>query len=92
MLQRYAALPNYQGMFAAAGFTDVAGEDRIAATDAIVASGSDAQVVDRLAEIMREGAGEIIAHPIYAGEDKAAYEQRFFEVVAAANKQAGITA
>jgi F420-dependent oxidoreductase-like protein len=92
MLQRYASLPNYQGMFAAAGFDDVAGEDRIAATDAIVASGTETQVVGRLAEIMREGAGEIIAHPIYAGEDKAGYERRFFDVIAAANKEAGVSA
>jgi len=90
MLQRYASLANYQGMFAAAGFDDVAGEDRIAATDAIVASGTETQVVERLAEIMREGAGEIIAHPIYAGDDKAEYERRFFDVVAAANKEAGV--
>jgi hypothetical protein len=79
-------------MFAAAGFDDVAGEDRIAATDAIVASGTETQVVDRLAEIMGEGAGEIIAHPIYAGDDKAGYEKRFFDVVAAANKAAGVPA
>jgi alkanesulfonate monooxygenase SsuD/methylene tetrahydromethanopterin reductase-like flavin-dependent oxidoreductase (luciferase family) len=92
MLQRYALLPNYQGMFAAAGFDDVAGEDRIAATDAIVASGSETQVIERLAQIMREGAGEIIAHPIYAGDDKAGYERRFFDVIAAANKEAGVPA
>jgi F420-dependent oxidoreductase-like protein len=90
MLGRYASLANYQGMFAAAGFTDMQGEDRLAATDDIVASGSDDQVVQRLVQIMREGAGEIIAHPIYAGEDRGAYERHFFDVVAEANKEAGV--
>ena len=90
LLGRYASMANYQGMFAAAGYTDIQGDDRIVASDDIVASGSDKDVVERLAQIMREGAGEIIAHPIYAGEDRGAYERHFFDVVAEANKEAGV--
>jgi len=90
MLARYAGMANYQGMFAAAGYDDIQGEDRIAASDDVVASGTEHDVIERLVQIMREGAGEIIAHPIYVGEDRGAYERHFFDVVAEANKEAGV--
>jgi F420-dependent oxidoreductase-like protein len=92
MLGRYATMANYLGMFAAAGFTDMQGSDKDRASDDVVASGTDEQVVERLTQIMREGAGEIIAHPIYVGEDKAGYERHFFDVVATANKAVGVPA
>jgi F420-dependent oxidoreductase-like protein len=91
-LGRYAGMPNYQGMFAAAGFHDVAAGDRNALVDAVVVRGSDSEVIERLASIVHEGAGEIIAHPIYIGDDRDAYTRRFYDVVVKANKAAGIKA
>jgi alkanesulfonate monooxygenase SsuD/methylene tetrahydromethanopterin reductase-like flavin-dependent oxidoreductase (luciferase family) len=91
-LGRYANMPNYQGMFAAAGFHDVASGDRDALVDAVVVCGSESQIIERLATIRAEGADEIIAHPIYIGDDREAYTSRFFDVTARANKAAGVKA
>ncbi|HLF76540.1 MAG TPA: LLM class flavin-dependent oxidoreductase, partial [Dehalococcoidia bacterium] len=91
-LGRYASLPNYQGMFAAAGYHDVASGDRNALVDALVVRGKDSEIIERLAQIVHEGAGEIIAHPIFTDEDRDGYMQRFYDVIARANKATGITA
>ncbi len=90
-LGRYAGMPNYQGMFAAAGFDDVANGDRNAVVDAVVVNGSEGEIIEKLATMRHEGAGEIIAHPIYIGDDREAYTARFLNVVAKANKAAGVT-
>jgi F420-dependent oxidoreductase-like protein len=91
-LGRYATLPNYQGMFAAAGYEDVASGNRDALVDALVVRGTESEIVERLAQIVHEGAGEIIAHPIFTSEDRDAYMTQFYDVLARANKAAGITA
>jgi F420-dependent oxidoreductase-like protein len=91
-LGRYASLPNYQGMFAMAGYHDVAAGDRDALVDALVVLGNDEAIASRLATIVGEGANEIIAHPIFLDEERSAYLRRFFEVIARANRAAGITA
>jgi alkanesulfonate monooxygenase SsuD/methylene tetrahydromethanopterin reductase-like flavin-dependent oxidoreductase (luciferase family) len=90
-LGRYASLPNYQGMFAMAGYHDVASGDRDALVDALVVLGNDEAIVDRLATIVGEGANEIIAHPIFVDDDREAYLAHFYQVIARANRAAGIT-
>lgn len=92
-LSRYANLTNYRGMFEIAGFHDAAGGDLNALIDAVAVFGNDEQVAARLGEIISEGAGEIIAHQMPVGQDGAAEQtEHFLEVVARANKLAGVTA
>lgn len=90
-LSRYANLVNYNGMFEIAGFHDAAGGDLNALIDAVAVYGNDEQVAARLGEIISEGAGEIIAHQLPVSQDGVAEQtDHFLEVVARANKLAGV--
>jgi F420-dependent oxidoreductase-like protein len=92
-LSRYAGLANYQGMFQIAGFHDAAGGDLNALIDAVAVFGNDEQIAARLGEVMSGGAGEIIAHQMYVGQDGTAEQtDHFLEVVARANRLAGVPA
>jgi F420-dependent oxidoreductase-like protein len=92
-LSRYAGLTNYRGMFEAAGFHDAAGGELNALIDAVAVYGTDEAVADRLASIIGDGAGEIIAHQMPVPDaDRGGQTQRFLEVVAEANKLARVTA
>jgi alkanesulfonate monooxygenase SsuD/methylene tetrahydromethanopterin reductase-like flavin-dependent oxidoreductase (luciferase family) len=84
---RYPRLANYHAMFQLAGFEDPAGRDLDAIIDTLVVVGTDQAIADRLATIRREGAGEIIVHPIFLGDDRATYQGRIFDLVARANRQ-----
>ncbi len=91
MLGRYATLPNYQGMMQASGFAEAgAGGDMSPFLEGLVVSGTDDAIVDGLKRILSEGAGEIIVHPVYDDTDRDTLHQHVFEVVAAANRAAGI--
>jgi F420-dependent oxidoreductase-like protein len=90
-LSRYAGLTNYRGMFEIAGFHDAAGGDLNALIDAVVIYGNDEQVAGRLGQVISEGAGEIIAHQLPVGQDGLAEQtDRFLDIVARANKLAGV--
>jgi F420-dependent oxidoreductase-like protein len=90
-LSRYAGLTNYLGMFEIAGFHDAAGGDLNALIDAVAVYGSDEHVAARLGEIISQGAGEIIAHQLPVSQEGAAEQtEHFLEVVARANKLAGV--
>ncbi len=82
----YARVPFYAAMYAAAGFDDApAGlSDRL--IDALVLHGSEERVTGGLRRILAQGAGEIIAHPILAGGDRAKSLTRTMETIAAANR------
>ncbi len=67
-LAMYARVPNYQGMFAAAGY-DVSegyGDDLL---DDLVVSGTEDEVVAGLQRWIDAGIGEVLAHPL-VGEDR----------------------
>jgi alkanesulfonate monooxygenase SsuD/methylene tetrahydromethanopterin reductase-like flavin-dependent oxidoreductase (luciferase family) len=90
-LSRYANLTNYRGMFEIAGFQDAAGGDLNALIDAVAVYGNDEQIAARLGEIISEGAGEIIAHQMPVGQEGLAEQaEHFLEIVARANKLAGV--
>jgi hypothetical protein len=90
-LSRYAGLTNYRGMFEIAGFHDAAGGDLNALIDAVVIYGNDEQVAGRLGQVISEGAGEIIAHQLPVSQDGLAEQtDRFLDIVARANKLAGV--
>jgi len=92
-LSRYTGLTNYRAMFELAGFHDAAGGNLNALIDAVVVYGNDETVANRLAEILGEGAGEIIAHPMpLADGDRAEQTEHFLEVVARANRLSGTPA
>jgi F420-dependent oxidoreductase-like protein len=85
----YGSFPVYQAMFKAAGFPDV-GEgfsDELVA--ALVASGTDDEIIAQLAQIRREGAAEIMTHILFVGDDRAAYQDRAFELLARAQGEIG---
>ena len=91
MIGRYGRLPNYRGMMDAAGFAASADGDVDPFLEALVIWGSDDTVASGLRQILNEGAGEIIVHPIFSSGDRDAYNQRLFEVISQANRLAGVT-
>ena len=90
-LSRYANLANYRGMFEVAGYQDAAGGDLNAVIDAVAAYGSDEQIAARLGEVISQGAGEVIAHQLPVSQESFPEQtEHFLEVVARANKLAGV--
>jgi alkanesulfonate monooxygenase SsuD/methylene tetrahydromethanopterin reductase-like flavin-dependent oxidoreductase (luciferase family) len=87
---RYGQFPNYQAMFALAGYPDVANGYPHELIDNLVVSGDSETIGACLKTILAEGAGEIIAHPLVLGDDREAYLERFFDVIAASNTRAGV--
>jgi len=85
----YGSFPVYQAMFKAAGFGDVAEGFSDELVAALVASGTDDEIIARLAQIRREGAAEIMTHILFVGEDRAAYQDRAFELLARAQREIG---
>jgi F420-dependent oxidoreductase-like protein len=81
---RYGQIPFYAAMFADAGFPDTAEGVSDALIDNLVVYGSEVTVGEKLNRILAEGAGEIIAHPILTGDDRARSLDRTLEAVAAA--------
>jgi F420-dependent oxidoreductase-like protein len=81
---RYGQIPFYAAMFADAGFPDTAEGVSDALIDNLVVYGSELTVSEKLNRILAEGAGEIIAHPILTGDDRARSLDRTLEAVAAA--------
>jgi alkanesulfonate monooxygenase SsuD/methylene tetrahydromethanopterin reductase-like flavin-dependent oxidoreductase (luciferase family) len=82
-LARYAGVPNYQGMFAAAGYdvSDGYGDDLLAD---LVISGSEAEVVAGLQRWRDAGMGEVLAHPLVDSNDREGSVAAAFSAVAAA--------
>ena len=78
----YAPVPNYQGMFAAAGYdvTDGYSDDLL---DDLVVSGTREEVAAGLQRWVDAGMTEVIAHPL-AGEDRASCWTEAFEAAALA--------
>jgi F420-dependent oxidoreductase-like protein len=85
----YGTFPVYQAMFKAAGYPDTAEGFPDELVEALVASGSEDQIIERLAQIRREGAGEIMTHILFVGEDRAAYQDRAFRLLARAQREIG---
>jgi F420-dependent oxidoreductase-like protein len=85
----YGTFPVYQAMFKAAGFPDTAEGFSDELIDALVAFGSEDQIIERLAQIRREGATEIMTHILFVGEDRAAYQDRAFDLIARAQREIG---
>ena len=77
-LANYPRLPFYQAMFAEAGFPEAAATEgwSDAMIEAVVLSGSEERVRERIAELFAYGASEIIVSIIAAGPDASASRER----------------
>ena len=83
----YGKFPVYQAMFRAAGYGDTAEAYPQDLIDELVLSGNEGSVIERFAQMQREGVGEIMAHCIYVGTDRQAYLDRLFDLLARASKE-----
>ncbi len=84
-LANYPRSPFYQAMFAEAGFPE-AGEIEgwsDAMIEAVVLSGSEERVRERIEELFEFGAGEIIVSVVTAGDDDAASRERTLALLSA---------
>lgn len=87
-LSNYPRSPFYQAMFAQAGHPE-AGETQTwseGMRDAVVAWGSEAQVQERIEELLDWGIGEILAHVITAGGDAPASRERSLALLSKLSK------
>ncbi|MDA0366247.1 MAG: LLM class flavin-dependent oxidoreductase [Chloroflexi bacterium] len=82
-LAMYARVPNYQGMFAMAGY-EVDGEYPDDLLDDLVVSGTEQEVAAGLRRWRDAGMGEILAHPLLDPNDRERSLARSFAAVAAA--------
>jgi F420-dependent oxidoreductase-like protein len=83
-LGRYAQVPFYRAMFEAAGYeVDEGYSDEL--LDNLVVSGSEAEVAERLAGYVVDGAGHVLAAPLIESEDREASIARAFAAVARAD-------
>jgi len=71
----------------------VAVEAAVGKRERVAVYGTDETVSAKLSQIISEGAGEIIAHPMFiSGQDNRGQTEHFLDVVARANKLAGVPA
>jgi F420-dependent oxidoreductase-like protein len=85
----YGSFPVYQAMFRAAGYPDIAEGFSDELVESLVASGSDDQIIERLATIRRGGAAEVMTHILFTGDDREAYQDRAFAFLARAQHEVG---
>jgi F420-dependent oxidoreductase-like protein len=86
-LANYVRLPFYVQMLTAAGFPEAAsGTWSDAMIEAVVLSGEESRVADRLQGLFALGATEILVSPLAAGSDRAASLERTLRLVADAAK------
>jgi F420-dependent oxidoreductase-like protein len=89
-LANYVRLPFYVRMLTAAGFPEAAsGTWSDAMIDAVVLSGDEARVSERLQELFAIGAAEILVSPLAAGSDRTASLSRTLRLVAEVAKAVG---
>jgi F420-dependent oxidoreductase-like protein len=84
----YGRFPVYEAMFKASGFPDTAAGLPDALIESLVAFGSEEQIIERLGQIRREGAAELMAHILFT-EDRASYQDRVFDLLARAQREIG---
>jgi F420-dependent oxidoreductase-like protein len=84
-LAMYARVPNYQGMFAAAGY-EVAEGYSDALLDDLVVSGTEAEVAAGLRRWHAAGCDEVLAHPLLDPEDREGSIARAFASVGQAGR------
>ena len=88
-LSGYPRLPFYARMFADAGFPEAVESATWSdgMVDAVVLSGNEMQVAERIRELFDWGVGEIIAHVIAVGDDRKASTDRTLGLLASLSNQ-----
>ena len=86
-LGNYATVPFYLAMFREAGFPDAGAGYSDAMLDDLIVSGSEEEVVARLARIIADGCGEVLAHPLLEPDDREGSIERAFHAVALAHQR-----
>ncbi|MDW8255209.1 MAG: TIGR03564 family F420-dependent LLM class oxidoreductase [Chloroflexota bacterium] len=81
-LALYPRLPNYAAMFRAAGYEPENDSWTDAMIDAVVISGDETTVANRLRALFAQGVSEVIVHPIGAPSDPAGSTERAWQLVA----------
>jgi alkanesulfonate monooxygenase SsuD/methylene tetrahydromethanopterin reductase-like flavin-dependent oxidoreductase (luciferase family) len=82
-LANYVRLPFYVQMLTAAGFPEASAESwSDAMIEAVVLSGGEAHVAERLQGLFAFGATEILVSPLTAGSDRSASVQRTLRLLA----------
>lgn len=84
-LGNYANVPFYLAMFRAAGFPEASAGYSDAMLDDLIVSGTTDEVVARLAQMIAEGCGEVLAHPLLEPGDREGSIERAFHAVAVAH-------
>ncbi len=84
-LGNYASVPFYLAMFHQAGFPEAGDGYSDAMLDDLVVSGTEEEVVERFADMVKSGCGEILAHPLIDPDDRAGSIERAFHAVAVAH-------
>jgi alkanesulfonate monooxygenase SsuD/methylene tetrahydromethanopterin reductase-like flavin-dependent oxidoreductase (luciferase family) len=86
-LANYVRLPFYVQMLTAAGFPEASqGAWSDAMIEAVVISGDESRVAERLHELFSFGAMEILVSPLAAGSDRTASLERTLQLVAEVGK------
>jgi alkanesulfonate monooxygenase SsuD/methylene tetrahydromethanopterin reductase-like flavin-dependent oxidoreductase (luciferase family) len=82
-LANYVRLPFYVQMLTAAGFPEAStGAWSDAMIDAVVLSGGESRVTERLQELFAFGATEVLVSPLAAGSERTASLERTLRLVA----------
>ncbi|MBI3328917.1 MAG: LLM class flavin-dependent oxidoreductase [Nitrospinae bacterium] len=82
-LANYVRLPFYLQMLAAAGFPEASeGTWSDAMVEAVVLSGNESRVAERLRELFSFGAAEVLVSPVVAGSDRTGSMARTLRLVA----------
>jgi F420-dependent oxidoreductase-like protein len=82
---RYGTFPVYQAMFESAGYKDVASGYPDELIDSLVAFGSATAITERLRGLLKEGAAEVLAHPILVSQGEGSRLEAVFDLLAGAN-------
>jgi len=86
-LANYVRLPFYVQMFVDAGFPEASqGAWSDAMLDAVVLSGEESRVAERLRQLFAFGATEVLVSPLVAGSDRAGSLDRTLQLVAEVTK------
>ncbi len=86
-LGNYGSVPFYLAMFHAAGFPDAGSGYSDAMLDDLIVSGTEEQVAARFAQMIDDGCGEILAHPLLDPADREGSIERAFHAVAVAHQR-----
>jgi F420-dependent oxidoreductase-like protein len=85
----YGTFPVYQAMFKTAGYGDTSAGFSDELIGDLVAYGSEDRILERLSQVRREGAAEVMTHILFAGQARQDEQDRAFALLARAQREVG---